>query len=54
MNAEIDRGLEETLEILSDPHTSAALESGLAELLRGEVVTRRDLKEELMRLRAAD
>jgi len=39
--------LEETAEILSDSETLAAIETGLAELSRGEVVTLADLRAEL-------
>jgi antitoxin YefM len=39
--------LEETAEILSDSETLAAIEAGLAELSRGEVVTLEDLRAEL-------
>jgi len=39
--------LEETAEILSDPDTVAAIESGLAELGRDETVTLDDLRAEL-------
>lgn len=39
--------LEETAEILSDPDALAALEAGLAELSREEVVTLEDLRREL-------
>jgi antitoxin YefM len=39
--------LEETAEILSDPETLAAIEEGLAEVSRGEVVTLEELRAEL-------
>lgn len=39
--------LEETAEILSDPAALAALEEGLAQLARGEVVTLDELRSEL-------
>ena len=39
--------LEETAEILSDPDAIAALETGLAELRRGETVTLDDVRAEL-------
>jgi antitoxin YefM len=39
--------LEETAEILSDPNAMAALEVGLAELSRGNVVTMDELRKEL-------
>ncbi len=39
--------LEESAEILSDPAALAALEEGLAELARGEVVTLEELRSEL-------
>jgi antitoxin YefM len=39
--------LEETVEILSDPDTLAALEAGLAELERGETVSVGELRREL-------
>lgn len=39
--------LEETAEILSDFETLAAIEAGLAELSRGEMVTLADLRAEL-------
>lgn len=39
--------LEETAEILSDPEAIAALEAGLAELERGEVVELSELRAEL-------
>ncbi len=45
--------LEETAEILSDSATLAAIESGLAELGRGESVTLSDLRRELAERRAA-
>jgi antitoxin YefM len=43
--------LEETAEILSDPDAVAALELGLAELSRGDVVTLDELRKELDELR---
>jgi antitoxin YefM len=39
--------LEETAEILSDSETLAAIEAGLAEVSRGEIVTLADLRAEL-------
>ena len=39
--------LEETAEILSDPDALAALETGLAEIERGETVTLAELRSEL-------
>src|SRR5438105_11337096 len=39
--------LEETAEILSDPDALTAIEAGLAELSRDEVVTLEDLRREL-------
>jgi prevent-host-death family protein len=39
--------LEETAEILSDPDALAAIEAGLAEINRGEVVELDDLRREL-------
>jgi antitoxin YefM len=39
--------LEETAEILSDPDALAAIETGLAQLERGETVTLDDLRREL-------
>lgn len=39
--------LEESAEILSDPDALAALESGLAEIERGETVTLAELRSEL-------
>jgi prevent-host-death family protein len=45
--------LEETAEILSDPDALAALETGLAEIERGETVTFADLRSELAKRRAA-
>jgi len=39
--------LEETAEILSDPEALSALEEGLAEIERGEVVTLAELRSEL-------
>lgn len=47
------RGLEETMEILSDPETIAAIEEGLAEISRGETVTLDELRRELAEGRAA-
>jgi PHD/YefM family antitoxin component YafN of YafNO toxin-antitoxin module len=44
--------LEETAEILSDSETLAAIEAGLAELSRGEVVTLQDLRAELDKRRS--
>ena len=41
------QALEETAEILSDPGALAALEAGLAELSRGEVISLEDLRREL-------
>jgi len=43
--------LEESAEILSDPDAMAALELGLAELSKGEVVTLDELRKELDELR---
>lgn len=43
--------LEETAEILSDPDAMAALELGLAELSKGDVVTLDALRQELDELR---
>jgi len=43
--------LEETAEILSDPDALAALETGLAEIERGETVTLAELRIELAELR---
>lgn len=43
--------LEETAEILSDPDATAALELGLAELSKGDVVTLDELRKELDELR---
>ena len=43
--------LEETAEILSDPDAMAALELGLAELSKGDVVTLDELRQELDELR---
>lgn len=43
--------LEETAEILSDPDAMAALELGLAELSKGDVVTLEELRKELGELR---
>lgn len=45
--------LEETAEILSDPDALAALETGLAEIERGETVTLTELRSELAERRAA-
>jgi len=45
--------LEETAEILSDSATLAAIEAGLAELAREDIVTLADLRSELAQLRAA-
>jgi prevent-host-death family protein len=45
--------LEETAEILSDSATLTAIEAGLAELARGEIVTLADLRGELAARRAA-
>jgi antitoxin YefM len=45
--------LEETAEILSDPDALAAIETGLAELSRGESVTLAELREELAARRSA-
>jgi prevent-host-death family protein len=45
--------LEETAEILSDSHTLAAIEGGLAEIARSETVTLADLSRELAERRAA-
>ena len=45
--------LEETAEILSDPDALAAIEAGLAEFERGEVVTLDDLRRGLAQRRAA-
>jgi prevent-host-death family protein len=45
--------LEETAEILSDPAALAALEAGLGELAREEVVELDDLRRELAGRRAA-
>ena len=39
--------LEETAEILSDDDALAAIESGLAEIARGEIVSLSELREEL-------
>lgn len=39
--------LEESAELLSDPDAIAAIESGLAELNRGEVVSLDELREDL-------
>lgn len=43
--------LEETAEILSDSETLAAIEAGLSEVSRGEVVSLADLRAELDELR---
>jgi prevent-host-death family protein len=45
--------LEETAEILSDPDAIAAIEAGLSELERGEVVTLDDLRRGLAERRDA-
>lgn len=45
--------LEETAEILSDPDALAALESGLAELQRGDTITLDELRAELAARRPA-
>jgi antitoxin YefM len=45
--------LEETAEILSDAPTLAAIETGLAELARGDTVTLDDLRADLAKRRAA-
>ncbi len=39
--------LEETAEILSDPDTLAAIETGLAEIERGETVTLEEIRRDL-------
>jgi antitoxin YefM len=44
--------LEETAEILSDPDALAAIEAGLAELSRDEIVTLEDLRTEVNARRA--
>jgi prevent-host-death family protein len=44
--------LEETAEILSDSETLAAIETGLAEISRGEIVTLEDLRDELAKRRS--
>jgi antitoxin YefM len=44
--------LEETAEILSDPDALGALEAGLAEVARGEVVELDELRRELAERRA--
>jgi antitoxin YefM len=44
--------LEETAEILSDSETLAAIETGVAELARGETVTLAELRDELAQRRA--
>lgn len=46
-------GTEETLEILADPETVAAIEEGLAEIARGETVTLDEIRQELAERRAA-
>jgi prevent-host-death family protein len=46
------RALEETAEILSDADALAALETGLAEIARGDTVTLEDLRSELAERRA--
>jgi antitoxin YefM len=45
--------LEETAEILSDPATLEAIEAGLADLARGDMVTLDDLRGELRDRRTA-
>ncbi len=45
--------LEETAEILSDPHALAALDAGLADLHRGETVMLADLRQELAERRSS-
>lgn len=45
--------LEETAEVLSDPDAIAALEAGLAEIERGEMLTLAELRRELAERRAA-
>jgi prevent-host-death family protein len=45
--------LEETAEILSDVETLSALEAGLDEFARGEIIELDDLRRELAELRAA-
>jgi len=45
--------LEETAEILSDKDAMTALEAGLAELSRDEVITLAELRQELEELRPA-
>ncbi|HEV2791890.1 MAG TPA: type II toxin-antitoxin system Phd/YefM family antitoxin [Solirubrobacterales bacterium] len=45
--------LEETAEVLSDSEALAALEEGLAEIARDEVVSRADLRTELAERRAS-
>lgn len=45
--------LEETAQILSDPDAVAALEAGLTELSRDEVISLEDLRRELTNQRAA-
>ncbi len=45
--------LEETAEILSDSATLAAIEAGIAEISRGEVLTLDDLRAELDQRRRA-
>ncbi len=44
--------LEETAEILSDSEMLAAIEAGLAEISRGEIVTLEDLRPELAERRS--
>jgi antitoxin YefM len=44
--------LEETAEVLSDPDAVAALETGLAEIERGETITLAELRSELTERRA--
>jgi PHD/YefM family antitoxin component YafN of YafNO toxin-antitoxin module len=46
------QALEETAEILSDRDALAAIETGLAEIERGETVTFEELRQELAELRA--
>jgi PHD/YefM family antitoxin component YafN of YafNO toxin-antitoxin module len=45
--------LEEAAEILSDPDAMTALEAGLAEVKRGEIVSLQELREELANRRAS-
>lgn len=45
--------LEETAELLSDPDAVAAIESGLAEIERGETVSLRELRADLAQRRRA-